>query len=210
MSPTYETAEELHWRVDDATKTAFLALVAAIESCGVKVRDRWEDKEEDRSGVFLPYETGGPTITISRPRCDLHGNFPDHDWTPTEPQAQDALFTLAHEYGHFLSWRADEASWKLVHDALVRRHQLRTWEEPGMSTENRKILFDSFPAETQRLIVDGLSAEDRKLILDEEERAWALGREHVPEGLRSAYDEHGRQKLNGYREGLRPDHGGRR
>ena len=57
--------------------------------------------------------------------------------------------------------------------------------------------------EARTLITDGLSAEDRKLIIDEEERAWKLGREHVPEDSRSAYDAHGEQKLDGYREGLR-------
>ena len=117
---------------------------------------------------------------MARPRSELGGAFPQPEWSPTAAQLQDAFFTLAHEFGHYLSWRADEEAWKLVHVANVRRQHLMN-------------LGASF---------DGLSLEDRERILAEEERAWSLGREHVPEELRHPYDAYAQEKLDGYRNAL--------
>ena len=162
------------------TQSQFYELVAVVEGCGVKFQDAWLNEFEQEGGSFLPFAVGGPTIRIERHRSELHG-FSEPVWSPTTAQVQDAFFTLAHEFGHFLSWRADKAKWNLVHAAHVRRRALMYAEQP---------------------VLDGLPIDERRIILDEEERAWELGREYVPEDCHPAYDLKAQERLDGYRQEL--------
>lgn len=109
------------------------------------------------------------------------------------------MCTLAHEYGHYLSW-ADEASretWRSYQRAAVLRDQLldaMTGAHCFNVLTHRDRLRRRLPGQAKRLIVA------------EETRAWELGRDLIPEGLRAEYDDdavHG-VHCHRYRLGIDP------
>jgi hypothetical protein len=155
-------------------------LVALLDRHGVRFQDAWVDHEEERGGVFIHNAVGGAMVRIFRPRSELV----DGDWQPTIQQRREALFTLAHECGHVLSWSADKARWERVHAATMRFDHLK---RVGAS------------------MVAGLSEDERRLILGEEEQAWKNGREYVSDELHAAYDDRAREMLRGYRSVLLPE-----
>jgi hypothetical protein len=159
-----------------------------IESMGVEVILSYREKDEDRGGVFFYAGRGGrkgPAIEVVRPRSEQSKTT--LDWAPTEAQQEEALFILAHEFGHCLSWRADGARYEAFFAAYFKFKRIQ-----------------QFGAQNG----EALSVMEAELIDEEEARAWALGREHVPEELRTSYDSHAEEKVSGYRQGLRGVCGG--
>jgi len=145
----------------------FCDFVTYVESCGVRVDGDFGSYDGLTHGQFLPYlnseSSRRPVIRLSHPPSELaphaiiDGHIQGGYWIPaSEAREQQAFFTLVHEFGHFLSWRADKAAWDRVHEALVR------------STNLFGILFPEL-----------MSKDERQLTFDEEKRAWAFGREHV-------------------------------
>ncbi len=164
----------------------FYKFVTVVKSHGVRVDENFAAPEGRTHGEFLPYlnrdSTGRPVIRIYHPDSE-RAPLPLADdaqgyWTaPTVERERQAFFTIVHEFGHFLSWRDDKAKWDLVHVAKVRStNPVGVWFPELMSDDERKITFD------------------------EEMRAWGLGREHVPDELRDAYDARAERSLSDYRQ----------
>jgi hypothetical protein len=159
----------------------FCALASQVESHGVRVDLCWCDKEEQRGGDFHPTRWRKPSIVITRPRGEqrlVNGGF---EWVPEFNEEREAAFTLAHEFGHFLSWRSDPEAWKTVHMAMVKRHTAMATERPMRELVSR---------------------EESIVIIEEERRAWRLGRAHIAEELHADYDARAALMLAGYESGL--------
>ncbi|HEU4411656.1 MAG TPA: hypothetical protein VFS43_40810 [Polyangiaceae bacterium] len=141
-------------------------------------------------GTFCPNDDAPvpcpPMITVTR----------EHYLTPeTEPRREradkvkpdllDELITLAHEYGHFVSWGEGHRTPELV--------------EAG----NR--LFRRRAGDLQEPCLD---ASQRDLVLQEEERAWSHGRRALQKtGFEwwPAFDQREQEDLGHYKEMLRCD-----
>ena len=169
----------------------FHEFLARVTGHGVRVDEHFASVDEHTHGVFCPYlnseSSRRPVIKMYHPPSEqapwtsvdgvLHGG----NWIPASKMREhQAFFTLVHEFGHFLSWRADKASWDLVHAAKTRSTNLLLVWRPEL-----------------------MSADERKITYDEEERAWRLGRDHVPEELHVAYDAQAERNLSDYRRTLR-------
>ncbi|MBE7481535.1 MAG: hypothetical protein HS104_16335 [Polyangiaceae bacterium] len=141
---------------------------------------RYDGLAEEGSGSFHPdpRERGEkrPTITIARPfyeavnRPTRSRNAGGAHLPP--PNLLAETFTLAHECGHFLSWRerAPRDEWTAYYIAAKARDD--AWSQ----------LPDDLPPPeyNERLrssAKEQLTADQIDLILAEEARAWAIGRE---------------------------------
>jgi uncharacterized phage-associated protein len=95
----------------------------------------------------------------------------------TDDEMREELEVLAHEYGHFQSWKrardeggSERVRWQ-TYNGVVRRLDART--DALADSEGTPI-----PVERLRAMYKAmLSDKDRELILDEETRAWRHGRE---------------------------------
>lgn len=130
-----------------------------------------------------PYGRGEerPTIAIRRrnherarvPSRFLNAGAPSD---AAQPDLRAELVTLAHEYGHFASWkeRTARATWQLYYQAARRRDA--AWGAVDVDTVAGE--GDSEYNERLRSAArEVLTKEQVDLILSEEERAWAFGRE---------------------------------
>jgi hypothetical protein len=104
------------------------------------------------------------------------------------------MFTLAHEFGHYLSYAGvtPPETWHAYHRAVVHRDELGDAIDNELSRRDR--------------LRKRLSGRERRLIVAEETRAWALGREFIPEPVLAAYERRARQGVHfhRYRLGIDP------
>jgi hypothetical protein len=163
------------------------ALAAYIDGLGIRIDGITYDNDNNiKQGMFLPPDPPTrPRITITRPRSEQDATT--LEWAPTAVQRREVLFTMAHELGHYLSWRGDTPRYETFLRAYLKLDSLLRVREG-----NRR--YGAAAPEVPP------SDAEMNLIMDEEERAWRLGREHIPAELREAYDAHGRRMLQSYRE----------
>jgi hypothetical protein len=134
-------------------KDIYRAIWQRAENQGVRVEYRGETPACE-AGYFHPTNVNGtgPVIVMFRPYYAGPADKPSFERLsePRELSDDDVvreLCTLAHEFGHFESWRSS-GDWSEYLAAVVAREDGRA-----------------------------LSERERTLIIEEEERAWRLGRE---------------------------------
>jgi len=124
-----------------------------------------------------------PEIVISRPFYASPADEPsEFRSTGERVDIKSELFTLAHEYGHYLSWRVEtpREQWAQYHAAAFHRD--------GVVNQND---WDAVPT--------ALSDAEKQLISDEETLAWKLGRQFIPSELLPEYDEKARFGVHNHR-----------
>jgi hypothetical protein len=134
--------------------------------------------QHDGCGIYRK-----PEIVISRPWYKPPADEPSEflgDGRKVDIKPE--FFTLAHEYGHYLSWRGETPpeTWARYHAAACHRDgvvRLSGW--------------DAVP--------NALSEEEKQVISDEESLAWKLGRAFIPEQLLPEYDEKARRGVHNHR-----------
>ncbi|MBN1608795.1 MAG: hypothetical protein JW940_19365 [Polyangiaceae bacterium] len=153
------------------------ALWRTLEGLGVAVvyGGLWE---EDGDFHPDPWETGkdSPKITISRPYYadppwpNQHRNRGGSALPP--PDLLLELVTLAHEGGHFLSWkeRTPRSEWQRYFGAAKKRDQIIAEVPRGGST-------DEYNDRLRAAMQSSLRAEQIELILTEEALAWRIAQE---------------------------------
>jgi hypothetical protein len=132
-----------------------------------------------------------PEIGIARPYYVEPYDEPSmerSDGTPVNLAAE--MLTLAHEYGHFLSFSGGTPA-----DA---------WQAYYRAASHRDEVFDALPDGTsaedcRREVTKALSDEERNLIVAEETLAWVLGREFVPERLLAEYERRARLGVHNHK-----------
>jgi hypothetical protein len=156
----------------------YVALWRRAEQLGARVR--YDGSLADGEGSFHPNPNGEaeprPTIDLGRPyyrEIDQPSRLRnDGGYALPAPDLADEVVTLAHECGHFLSWkdRTPRQVWNAYLQATVGRDEV--WdavrEDGSLSDESERIR-----AASKR----SLAVEDMTLILEEEQRAWTIGGE---------------------------------
>jgi hypothetical protein len=164
---------------------AYERLWRRIQADGVSVH--YNGLATDEGGHFQHDGCGDlkePEIQITRSFYSPPSDEPSEFLNNGEPSdIENELFTLAHEYGHFLSWKraTNLELWCKYHDAIL--HRGRLWEGGA----NR----DS--------VCRALSADEKQLIVEEETLAWKLGRPFIPDEWYAAYDEKARRGVHNHR-----------
>lgn len=146
-------------------------------------RVRYSGMLEDGEGWFHPnplrlpagHPAAVPTIELGRRSYDGKGYEPTtlrRGELPPPPDILQETVTLAHECGHFLSWkcRTPRAEWDAYFGAASRRDS--AWA--GISSEGSVTEYNERLRTAART---ALTAEDMQQILLEEQRAWRFGRE---------------------------------
>lgn len=172
----------------------------------------------DRSGASgwfhanADIEDGQPVIQIYRLECDDDAFTPSRTRGPNgadlpPPDLEHELITLAHEYGHLISFltQTPRAEWKRYSAAASKRGQIMkaTCEEMPhalSSAERNERLRSSLHS--------GLDNEERDRIVKEEALAWKIGRQVLQEfGMAdlSAYDRRTVEGLHAHRYRLGMD-----
>jgi len=167
---------------DQSAFAAYEALWQRIRDGGVWVH--YDGVALDEGGHFQHDGCGKlkkPEIQITRSHYNERERPTEFLNTGEPAPIVNELMTLAHEYGHYLSWSREPASktWKAYHAAVVRR--------------------DKLAANGRDAVSKGLSRREMQLICDEETLAWKLGREFIPDGLHTDYDEHSRLGVHYHR-----------
>jgi hypothetical protein len=130
----------------------------------------------------------GPLVGVCREHSTTPDTRPsDRDDNGTQVDLANELFTLAHEYGHCLSFRGRTAQqvWQAYHRAAIRRDEL----------------YDSIPngGDVPSVLSAGLSDDEKALIIAEEALAWRLGHALVPIDLLASYDACAKHHVNNHR-----------
>jgi len=140
--------------------------------------------QQDGQGLYKLPEISLHRVPVPENEEEPHETLTDG--TPAHIAAE--LMTLAHEFGHFLSWKAtDETTW-LVYRLLLDRMAAIQDAINALRESELSSTGDAFNERYRRTLAEQLSDEERTLVLDEEKNAWRLGRPHVPEGLQARYD----------------------
>lgn len=135
-------------------------------------------------GVRVSYEEWGPAGHLSRacnghfsPRVSDAGIAEPIIVVGRDPQSLDPtgeLITLAHEYGHFCSFRDDRVRWERYETAQF----LTEWIIPRfLRSPFVEHISEVDQLQIRQAVYQGLDDESRGLILDEEDRAWKLGQD---------------------------------
>lgn len=97
------------------------------------------------------------------------------------------MITLAHEYGHFLSFSGStpRETWDAYYRVALHRDQVHDALATGASIPEA--------------LGEALSAEEQQLILTEETTAWDLGRQFIPERLQPEYERRARHGVHCHR-----------
>jgi hypothetical protein len=155
----------------------YVTLWRKAEGLGATVR--YDGDLSDGAGWFHPDPSGtgddSPLIAIGRPY------YQEPSFEPSQLRAEGSqalpapdllaeTVTLAHELGHFLSWKEHTSRdrWLVYFDAVKARD--RAWSEvsyPGSVDQ-----FNEMGAAAQA----GMTPAQLSHILEEEELAWVLGR----------------------------------
>jgi hypothetical protein len=155
----------------------YQALWRIVEELGASVF--YDGCLEDGSGTFHPdpNETGGPSpaIGIGRPyysEADGPTRFRNAGGNALPPpDLLSEVVTLAHEAGHFLSWRDTQLSgWQTYFDAAQARDQILS-QVPKHGT------VEEYNERLRGAVQAALRPEQIQSILAEEATAWAIGRE---------------------------------
>lgn len=166
------------------------------------------------SGWFLAnadVEDGQPVIQIYRLECDDDSFTPSRTRGPgganlPPPDLEHELITLAHEYGHLMSYlgRTPREDWE-KYDAAARRRgeivdhviDLMAADLPPVAVSDR----------IRHALYDGLNEEDRVRIVAEEALAWRIGQEVLRELGLDDFEQFNKREVEGlhahrYRLGL--------
>ena len=161
------------------------------------------------SGWFLAnadVEGAQPIIQVYRLECDDDSFTPSRSRGPggaelPEPDLEHELITLAHEYGHLMSYRGEtpRSEWDRYTAAASKRGEVY-----AAACEH---LPEGLPrAETneriRRALREGLTDDERARIVAEESLAWRIGRAVLIElGLTdlSSFDKREREGLHAHR-----------
>jgi hypothetical protein len=160
-----------------------------------------------------------PEIRLTR----KHYREPKHEASDvldndTPVDLQPEFLVLAHEYGHFLSWRraTTRERWEERHAATLRLNALLRKSEGWARWLNALLRKPEGWARWLNALLrkpEGwarvpreLADADKALIEAEEADAWRLGREFIPADLLEAYDVKARLGVHAYRRrfGLDP------
>lgn len=160
---------------DDEMFKLYVRAWRAVETAGAFVH---YDGCMEPAGYFHPHEGAEgfshPTIAIRRPYYAGNGRTPTHKrnaGAPPQlppPDIGYELITLAHEYGHLMSWkgRTPRPAWDAYNAVAIKRSEA----EIGIA--------DLASADSARIALrNALTDDERALILAEEELAWRIGRE---------------------------------
>lgn len=158
----------------------YVALWRRAEELGTRVQ---YDGSMEPGGAFNPdpHDRGedDPLISITRPHYKEF-DVPSRDLNDggqhlAPPDIIYETITLAHEFGHFLSWkeRTPRDAYEAYLVALVTRS--RAWE--AVPEHDHAAYHDAIRAAARA----ALTTEQLALIVAEEERAWAIGREALEE-----------------------------
>jgi hypothetical protein len=135
----------------------------------------------------------GPVIAVCRDYYTTPVDEPtDHRNNGEKVDLQREFITLAHEYGHCLSYRGGtpRPTWEGYHRAATHRDQLI---DVLSAVRCRNGL-------TQRdRLRSRLSGREKRLIVEEETLAWQLGRALVPDHLLDEYDWRARHGVHCHR-----------
>lgn len=130
---------------------------------------------------------GNPKIVIIRPH---YTEFDEPTMERNDGKHVDLaaeMITLAHEYGHFLSFSGStpRETWAAYYRAALHRDQVH----------------DALPdgASIPEALGQALSAEERDLIVAEETTAWELGRQFIPQQLLPEYERRARHGVHCHR-----------
>jgi hypothetical protein len=163
-----------------------------------------------RSNVETEHEGSQPTIEIYRLECG------DEIWTPCRTRGPEGvnlpapdigaeLITLAHEYGHFRSFRGARAEWELYNAAAERRGQIMSRVDKATHDLGAR----ERDGRMRQAVLAGLDDDARDRVIREESSAWRTGREVLVEfGWVdfALYDDRERRGLHAhrYRLGIDP------
>ena len=168
---------------------------------------------DDGGGVFYPHYNDS---VEPRPTIEIIRNYYETIDSPTRdrneagrrtlppPDLLREVVTLAHEFGHFLSWkgRTPRETWDRYYEAIGIRDE--TWAQVDESGS-----IDAYNDRRRAAVQDALTEDQLQLIIDEETRAWIFGREALLD-LRFSdleyYDDRSRKGVyyHRYRLGLVP------
>jgi len=163
---------------------AYVSLWRRIQSEGVWIH--YNGLATDEDGHFVPDGCGSrkaPEIQLTRSRYMSPQHEPSEFLnTGLRANIQKELITLAHEYGHYLSWKSPTTRprWDRYHAVASRRDRIAG--QAGWDA-----------------VAGGLSYEEKGLVVDEESLAWSLGRPFVPEHLLAEFDERARRGIHYHR-----------
>jgi hypothetical protein len=175
--------------------------------------------DESLSGYFHPHSEEpdrGPEIAIRRPYYIEPDDEPRRESSAPphlpQPDIDDELLTLAHEYGHACSsaGRTEASEYKLYQLARKRCESVMEDEVKNLSTD---LSLPEWNERLRRAVHERLDEDVRNRIIREEALAWEIGRE-VLDALGfpdlGPYDAHARRRLHIYRyrlgiEDLWPD-----
>jgi hypothetical protein len=157
----------------------YRALWRLLEESGVVIV--YSGGMPDGSGSFHPdpHESGedSPLISIGRPYYSSEGEWPNRHRNAggssrPPPDLQSELVTLAHEGGHFLSWkdRTPRNDWQRYYAVARARDQV-------LAQVPKHGSIDEYNDRLRAAVQSSLTAEEIELILAEETRAWQIGRE---------------------------------
>jgi hypothetical protein len=163
---------------------AYEALWRRIQSDGVWVH--YNGLATHEGGHFAHDGCGRkkkPEIQITRSFYRMPQDEPTELLNHGQPgNVKDELLILAHEYGHYLSWKGETPSekWNEYHAAAFHRDGVV-----------KQVGWDAVRA--------ALSEDEKQLISDEEDLAWRLGRRFIPDDLHAEYDEKARRGVHNHR-----------
>jgi hypothetical protein len=154
----------------------YRALWQSAEQLGATVR--YDSELEDGAGSFHPdpWNRGEsfPRITIGRPyheevdRPTRNRNTGGREALPPPDLLRETI-TLAHEFGHFLSWKRSPDEWNAYFEAAKTRDE--AWSQVPRDGSVGEYNNQLRTAAQSRLTRDQMGR-----IVAEEERAWAIGR----------------------------------
>ena len=139
----------------------------------------------DGRGIFKK-----PEIAMVRPYYIEPTTEPSDrrsDGAPVDLRAE--IITLAHEFGHYLSWKESTEEARKSYRAAIDR-----WD-----AIKKKLNKNASAEEERKTVVSTLAETEKNLILAEEERAWRLGRPHVPDTIVGEYERRKTTGLHFYR-----------
>lgn len=175
------------------------------EEAGAYVVYRGMGNTGGEAGWFDPRfdeETGEPSpeVAVFRPFAGPNSS-PSPDRIPgaplPPPDLEAELHTLAHEAGHFESFRTRGDDWRAYYAAAIARDQVIARVEPEPSVD--------FALRARAAVRAQLTEAHRMLIVGEEQTAWDFGRELLrAAGLKdfSRYEESARRGVHFHRHRL--------
>ncbi|HEY1695118.1 MAG TPA: hypothetical protein VGG39_23280 [Polyangiaceae bacterium] len=180
MSDPFFTTYSAFWRRIESEKVCVRYDSPSNRYAEVGYFDHKGGNYENRRA---PFGERGPCVAI----CRL--SYPEPLDQPSEYRTdgvavdlRDEMVTLAHEYGHCLSFRGQtpRKEWDAYFAAASRRDQV---------VDARRSAGASDVEGDRKALAEALSDAEKALIIREEELAWRLGRSELPKELHPALDQ---------------------